>query len=232
LKLKLTLYCCLPSMLLMVLGTAAQDSQSISPSFDCARATQDDEMAICSSRKLADLDVLIAIGFTYLQHQIGKSKTKRIGAPLLKRRQACQSDEQCIYERQLEFIKVLQAYGAPITLPNWTDASARKSDEPLPTIIGQCSRTIIDDIGGRLRGDSHFNSGTSVSFSNGGYQVSYDREPAIISSFVGDLVTICLTSVPENCPLGDDRGKEYQTTNHRTGESWTLPDSQHSCGGA
>jgi uncharacterized protein len=93
-------------------------------------------MAICSSRKLADLDVLISIGFTYLQHQVGVGKAKRIGAPLLKRRQACQSDVQCIYGRQFEFIKMLRAYGAPITLPKWTEARARKPDEPLPTIVG------------------------------------------------------------------------------------------------
>ena len=31
---------------------------------------------------------------------------------------------------------------------------------------------------------------------------------------------------------GDQRGRIYQARNLRTGGTWTLPDSQHSCGGA
>ena len=31
---------------------------------------------------------------------------------------------------------------------------------------------------------------------------------------------------------GDNRGKIYTTTNLRTLDSWTLTDSEHSCGGA
>jgi hypothetical protein len=48
----------------------------------------------------------------------------------------------------------------------------------------------------------------------------------------GDKVKLCLVSLPEDCPPGDDRGKIYRATNLRTGESWEAPDSQHSCGGA
>ena len=144
-KFELALCCCISSMLLAAPNTAAQDSNSISPSFDCARAIHEDEMAICSSRKLADLHVLISIGFTYLQHQVGVGKAKRIGAP--------------------------------------------------------CSS-------GGKRASQTCSASMSVS-SN-----------------------LSLTTIPENCPPGDERGKEYQTTNRRTGGSWNLPDSQHSCGGA
>ena len=49
---------------------------------------------------------------------------------------------------------------------------------------------------------------------------------------VGDPVTLCLVSIPRNCPPGDDRGKVYSAANWRTQERWSLPDSQHSCGGA
>jgi hypothetical protein len=45
-------------------------------------------------------------------------------------------------------------------------------------------------------------------------------------------VRICLVSLPQNCPPGDTRGRIYKTTNLRTRQSWTLPDSEHSCGGA
>jgi hypothetical protein len=107
----------------------------------------------------------------------------------------------------------------------WQQAKA----EDLPTEIGACSETTIEDIGYRL-GDAE--SGSAISYANGGGQVSYDTIPEIHRSRVGDPVRLCLVSIPEDCPPGDDRGKVYSATNLRTGESWEAPDSQHSCGGA
>ena len=106
------------------------------------------------------------------------------------------------------------------------------SNDPLPTRILACGGSIITEIGPRLEGDANFSSGTSVFYRNGGTQVSYEREPAIIKSKKGDHVLICLVFVPDHCPPGDNRGKTYTTTNLRTLESWTLPDSEHMCGGA
>jgi hypothetical protein len=104
--------------------------------------------------------------------------------------------------------------------------------DPLPVHILTCGGGVITDIGGRLEGDTNFGSGTSVFYQNGGSQVSYDKVPAIVNSKRGDHVLICLVFIPSKCPAGDDRGKIYTTTNLRTLDSWTLPDSQHSCGGA
>jgi hypothetical protein len=108
--------------------------------------------------------------------------------------------------------------------------------DPLPTRIGQCSRTTISKIGTRLEngvtGRPVPGSGSAVNFANGGYQVSYDMEPPITRSHVGDPVMMCLVQLPQGCPPGDDRGRIYRTTNLRTRQSWRLPDSEHSCGGA
>ncbi len=101
--------------------------------------------------------------------------------------------------------------------------------DALPTEVGACSETTIADIGYRL-GDP--DSGSAISYANGGVQVSYDTIPEIHRSRIGDPVKLCLVSIPEDCPPGDDRGKVYSASNLRTGESWEAPDSQHSCGGA
>ena len=45
-------------------------------------------------------------------------------------------------------------------------------------------------------------------------------------------VAILVVRVPKHCPPGDERGKVYCTTNLRNHEHWTLPDSEHACGGA
>lgn len=104
--------------------------------------------------------------------------------------------------------------------------------QPLPTKLGACSKTKIKLIGGRLEGDDTFETGTGVIFENGGVQISYEREEAVIHSRVGDPVRVCLVELPKDCPPGDDRGKIYKTTNLRTGKHWEMPDSQHMCGGA
>lgn len=106
----------------------------------------------------------------------------------------------------------------------------------LPTAIGQCTETTIkklsDRFGKPLETFADAASGTIVELENGGFQISYDRETAVVRSRIGDTVRMCLKSKPEKCPAGDYRGRIYTTTNLRTGEAWTLPDSQHRCGGA
>jgi hypothetical protein len=99
-----------------------------------------------------------------------------------------------------------------------------------PVNVGDCAQTTITLTGPRLEGVP--DSGSSVVYANGLSQVSYDVVAGITNSHVGDSVNLCLVSVPENCPPGDDRGRVFTATNARTGESWTAPDSQHMCGGA
>ena len=113
-----------------------------------------------------------------------------------------------------------------VSLPALAQADA------LPAQIGACSETMISFIGGRLEGDDRFETGTAVQFDNGGVQISYDRVDGAANSRIGDPVRICLVSIPEGCPPGDDRGRIYATTNLRTGASWEMPDSSHMCGGA
>jgi uncharacterized protein len=210
-------------------------SQAAGPSFDCARATAPDEFAICADERLMQMDNLTAVGFNYLKRRYGSANAVRTAAPLLKTRQACGSDRDCILRAQLQAVQVFRSLGAPIAPPDWAqqgNISANEENQALPIAVGQCARSFITQIGGRLEGDGDFSSGTSVTFANGGSQVSYDKEQAIIRSRAGDPVSVCLVELPKDCPPGDDRGKVYKTTNERTGEAWVLPDSEHMCGGA
>lgn len=99
-----------------------------------------------------------------------------------------------------------------------------------PANVGECVDTTITETGPRLEGVP--DSGSAVVYANGLSQVSYDVVAGVSHSQTGDAVHLCLVSIPENCPPGDDRGRVYTATNTRTGESWTAPDSQHMCGGA
>lgn len=105
----------------------------------------------------------------------------------------------------------------------------------IPTRVGTCAFTRITGIHQRLVGENGReipDSGSSVELANGVYGVSYEQVAAVQASRVGDRVITCLVSIPRGCPPGDNRGRLYTTTNLRTEESWTLPDSQHRCGGA
>ena len=113
------------------------------------------------------------------------------------------------------------------------------SSQNLPKRIGQCSYTSITAITDRFDQKlspspptDGFDPGTKIRYANDVYQFSYEKETAIIRSAIGDKVQICLIEIPKNCPPGDSRGRVYNTKNLRTGEAWSLPDSQHSCGGA
>lgn len=114
--------------------------------------------------------------------------------------------------------------------PGAPSQSAETGSAPKPQSIGDCVQTTIALLGPRLEGAP--DSGSSVEYANGMAQVEYDVLPGLANSRVGDEVRVCLVSVPENCPPGDDRGRMYSGTNLRTGESWLAPDSQHMCGGA
>lgn len=110
-----------------------------------------------------------------------------------------------------------------------TDAPAQSADAA-PQQVGDCTTTTAAEVGPRLEGVP--DSGSAILYANGLAQVSYDVVAAISNTQVGDEVRLCLVSVPENCPPGDDRGRVYEAHNARTGESWSAPDSQHMCGGA
>jgi hypothetical protein len=107
--------------------------------------------------------------------------------------------------------------------------------EPMPKHVGDCAKTKVSRIETRLvdgGGKPIADSGSAIEFVNGGYQVSYDQVAAIDASRPGDPAEVCLVSVPKGCPKGDHRGKIYKTTNLRSHGQWTLPDAEHSCGGA
>lgn len=99
-----------------------------------------------------------------------------------------------------------------------------------PTKVGQCVATTIKEKFSRLEGVP--DSGSGIQYANGIYGVSYDIIKAITKARVGDKITLCLTSIPKDCPKGDDRGKTYSAVDLRTNGKWELPDAEHMCGGA
>jgi len=120
------------------------------------------------------------------------------------------------------------------------DTGAREpkgANQPLPAAIGQCSVTHIATLTTRLGDDplatASADGGAAATFVNGGSAVSYERDPGLAASTVGDPAVLCLMSIPRDCPEGDLRGRVYYGVDLNFESAWwVLPDSEHLCGGA
>jgi hypothetical protein len=133
----------------------------------------------------------------------------------------------------LSFLSLISLAAQARSVP--TNTSITPND-PLPKRVLDCGGAIIMGVSDRFGQPigAPDSMGSSVQLNNKGYGVSYNLVPELQHSRVGDHVLVCLVYIPDpdKCPPGDDRGRVYTMTNLRTLESWSLPDSQHSCGGA
>jgi uncharacterized protein len=98
-----------------------------SPSFDCNKARHPDEVAICQTPQLAELDNLVAAGYDFLKSTRGRPFADQIGIPFWRSRQACESDIDCIRRSQIEAINGYRSAGAPLVLPQWAIAQEAAS---------------------------------------------------------------------------------------------------------
>jgi uncharacterized protein len=192
-------------------GGAAQAA-----SFDCARAATPSEIAICANPTLSALDG--QLGLAYAQRVAMEPALRQIERGwILVRNVGCGHSVGClasVTRWQLAFLR----------------SGAAQPPAALPRAVGACSLTRIAQVGTRLDGAP--GSGSAVNEVNQAYQVSYDQIPAIDRSRPGDPALVCLISLPQHCPPGDDRGRIYGVANLRTLGAWAEPDSEHSCGGA
>ena len=221
-----------------VLMLAAQPA--LAASFSCQKAVTVDEHAICDDPRLSQLDDLLPAAYRAAK-TVAATDVPQVARDFLADRRSCGADTSCIMSTYLAVLGAYRDLGAKIAVPTISATALSGNPEHLqaaiPTKLGQCSSTAVVNVAPRLQsGDAiapaDFDSGTSVTFENNGFQVSYERENALLNSKRSDRVVMCLISIPHHCPPNDDRGRIYVVTNLRTQQTWTLPDSQHSCGGA
>lgn len=112
-----------------------------------------------------------------------------------------------------------------------TSASAQSAlPAPWQKPVGSCFVATVQNVESRLIGAPA--SGSAITYTNGAYQVSYDRVAAIEHSRTGDRVKLCVVHHDRSCDASEHRGNTYKAINLRSKGSWTLPDSTHQCAGA
>jgi uncharacterized protein len=200
-------------LLMMHTGTVAR-AQPANPSFDCRRARDLDERAICSDGRLAELDQAVAIAYAQASKDPNfKQEARETAKETLAARHSCGDNRICILDQQVRAIDSYSGLGSKVPVPPWVgryriDLFESGSEPPtknLPGRIGQCTTTKIASISTRF-----------------GEEL---KPPADELESSGRPYPF-----PKDCPHA--RGKFYSATNLRTQGSWLLPDAQHMCGGA
>ena len=108
----------------------ANPTHAATPSFDCAKARSATEIQICRSSQLAELDSVLAAGYTFLKSTRGRPAADQIGIPYWRLIGQCEGDQKCIGRRQIAEIAALRAAGAPISLPAWAESNGTVSLNP------------------------------------------------------------------------------------------------------
>src|SRR5208282_2244038 len=122
-----------------------------SPSFDCSKARLPDEIAICRTPELAELDKIIGAAYAYLKSTRGRAYADQVGIPFWRLRQECQYDTRCIRQVQTEAINAYRAAGAPVfapqsdTLPT-SEATNSQSDTSTELHLCRNSQDAADKI--------------------------------------------------------------------------------------
>jgi uncharacterized protein len=222
-------------ILTMAFWTAISCAPAPAAGFDCAKAATADEHIVCDVRQISLLDSLLNSAYVEAKAASPDENVPRLARDFLAARHACGADRACVLSSYLGALDAYNDLGAAADIPKDITAETiamgrAKASATVPEKVGQCVLTQVEEVHPRIGDD--FDDGTGIDFTNEGYQVSYDREEALIASKPRDEVVMCLISIPHHCPDGDDRGRVYMTTNKRTGGTWTLADSQHMCGGA
>lgn len=115
---------------------------------------------------------------------------------------------------------------------------------PPPMTVGQCADSFVQAKRFRMvpspgdpgyaRTTDDFGKEVFINLTNGIGIYSGEGDDFILSnSFAaGHKVKVCLESLPQSCPPGDNRGKGYSFYDYLTGTRVTGVDSWHMCGGA
>ena len=72
---------CVPFCTVLMCGLSWESAAAQSPSFDCTKARLPDEIAICRTPELAELDDVIAAAYAYLKSTRGRAYADQIGIP-------------------------------------------------------------------------------------------------------------------------------------------------------
>ena len=109
---------CASSFSLAIFALAGSSALAAGPSFDCDKAKTADEIAICDSKLLSELDSIAAFAFEDVQDTIGKEEARSVAREAMAARRECGSDADCIMGVQVDLLRRFQELGADVEIPD------------------------------------------------------------------------------------------------------------------
>jgi uncharacterized protein len=134
-------------------------AQPANPSFDCRRARDLDERAICSDGRLAELDQAVAIAYAQASKDPKfKQEARETAKETLAARHSCGDNRICILDQQVRAIDSYSGLGSKVPVPLWVgryridlfESGSELPTKNLPGRIGQCTATKIASISTRF----------------------------------------------------------------------------------
>jgi uncharacterized protein len=99
------------------------------PSFDCMKASLQDEITICLSIVLSVNDRYLAVGHSLAVRKLGKRKADKLARFILSTRRACGYDVECIAREQAAGFRVYQAEGVKALEPKTSERERKSSSK-------------------------------------------------------------------------------------------------------
>lgn len=149
----------------------------VSPSFDCARAGNAPERAICSSPELAQLDRQMADYFRQARDALGgrsADEVRTLQRAWLGRRDQCGSNQACLADSMRQQIQVLAIYAGQNTSPGNDTTQFNQSLElapqpRTPSSLGLGTpETMLEGTDGKLEATSSLPEGLQLNFATPG----------------------------------------------------------------
>jgi uncharacterized protein len=123
-------------LFIMTVSLSCQNAaKAADPSFNCSRATKQDELAICSNDELSSLDVEASSAYIKMRERVGTSEGNRIARYYRTRRNACQDNIVCIKIAIMESINAYQKAGTSHESVNVSESKGDNESDTIDTRV-------------------------------------------------------------------------------------------------
>lgn len=225
-----------PCAWFLLTANSAMASAAVADDPACVEANRFLESAECINDRLPELNRLISEGYGALVTKLGRPIANRIQIPFMRMRLMCGADVRCEYRWQMSqlaaFYRVVPAgprelLAVPALLQHQSLSEILKA--------GECSLFRAVEVS---CGPEEASGGDCIPMLGGGSHIvlsddlrglSAEDIGAVASTRRGDPMLACKGAPAPRCAAGDTRGHFWTITNYRTGDSWQMADTVHTC---
>jgi uncharacterized protein len=174
---------CLVAPLLVIFAVRAS---AAGPSFDCSKASQSDDLAICASSELSTLELKMTQDFTYVRDHIDADQAKKLARASLQDRRNCYSNSECLKTILSKEIEAFEKLGVTNGGPVLVQSAPNQSNGPSYEVTTNFIREKLQD--SFIYYSNEKNQGSVVAIDrSGSITVQYNYRDLLNSAEYGEL---------------------------------------------